>query len=1297
MKIRNNNRISLRGYQCIAVDECIEYYNTNTPYVLASCPGSGKTIMSVDLCIRLLESGMAKRILVLAHSTTVLKDNFYNECITFIEKKYVSDSFYKDACIHVSIPQNNKKIGDGYDVIIVDEAHQNYLAERVQNIVNKINPKLTLLLTGTPSCFIANEEDYKINVIGMNEIDRSYFHNVGFKLIKSDYKFGTKSYNSDFNIKDTEFFESVETKNTINNVVFGMVKFIANREGVELGDNFNAWDEAVNFFNTNRFGKTLFICRRVEQARQVSDILNSNGIKCRVSDSYVDYDSNFINEFKSGKINVLCVVGRAREGYNDPELVNMVDLSLTHNIDLIYQMYARVVRDLPGYSKEKLYIKITPDVENMPQFTMSTVSAALMLSHNKYLSTFNGRNFSDLVTPRFSVEEESNGQISVAFDDLEDENTTESDEQNTEPRNIERNLDNQLNNDLIDLFVECAEQICEGNVQFATTNIKSCINILSGISFMSKEETFNICVENELVSSSKYTSYRKDNTHLNLYSTPWVVAGESSSIYFGRVKSELGIDDSFMSEEETFKICVENELVSSSKYASYRKDNPQLNLHSNPWKLTKESASFYFGRVRSKLGVDDSFMSEEETFKICVENELVSSSKYTSYRKDNTHLNLYSTPWVVAGESSSIYFGRVKSELGIDDSLMSEEETFKFCVDNELTNSAKYISYRKDNPQIRLRSDPWKLTKESVLVYFGRVKSELGIDDSFMSEEETFKICVENELVSSSKYASYRKDNPQLNLHSNPWKLTKESASFYFGRVRSKLGVDDSFMSEEETFKICVENELVSSSKYASYKKDNPQLNLHSTPWVVAKILNPVYFGRVKSELGIDDSFMSEEETFKFCVDNELVSSSKYTSYRKDNPQLNLHSNPWVVAKISNSVYFGRVKSKLGIDDSFMSEEETFNICVDNELVSSSKYTSYRKDNPQLNLHSNPWRSLGESILVYFGRVKSELGIDDSFMSEEETFNICVDNELTDSIKYESYRKDNPQTRLRSDPWGSSGESISVYFGRVKSELGIDDSLISEEETFNICVENKLTNSSNYISYRKDNAHLNLHSTPWISAGESISVYFGRIKEICGIDKTKRKISLTNRELGDFSKLNKEWSTLNSKNTNNRLKDNPGEWVLYHKLYTKSRQSWDEIPFEEIAHKINKRPDWVVGDFGCGDNILRTLVKNEVHSFDHVAKDETVTACDVSNVPLDDETLDVVVFSLSLMGSNHKDYFKEAHRVLKKYGNVFICEPAKKWEGKREVFKEELESAGFKGIEFFENTEKFFYVDCIKY
>jgi hypothetical protein len=48
----------------------------------------------------------------------------------------------------------------------------------------------------------------------------------------------------------------------------------------------------------------------------------------------------------------------------------------------------------------------------------------------------------------------------------------------------------------------------------------------------------------------------------------------------------------------------------------------------------------------------------------------------------------------------------------------------------------------------------------------------------------------------------------------------------------------------------------------------------------------------------------------------------------------------------------------------------------------------------------------------------------------------------------------------------------------------------------------------------------------------------------------------------------------------------PSEWYLYHTLSREARKSWPERPFEKIAERIQKRPDWVVGDFGCGECLL---------------------------------------------------------------------------------------------------------------
>jgi hypothetical protein len=184
--------------------------------------------------------------------------------------------------------------------------------------------------------------------------------------------------------------------------------------------------------------------------------------------------------------------------------------------------------------------------------------------------------------------------------------------------------------------------------------------------------------------------------------------------------------------------------------------------------------------------------------------------------------------------------------------------------------------------------------------------------------------------------------------------------------------------------------------------------------------------------------------------------------------------------------------------------------------------------------------------------------------------------------------------------------------------------------------------------------------------------------------------------LGDFSELNRKWSISRSSNTFERLKSDPFEWNYYHTQYREKRKEWDEIPYEEIAKKIKTREDWVVADLGCGENLLSKEINNKVHAFDYIAKEgEDVIACDMSNVPLDDNAVDVAVFSLSLMGSNYEEYLKESYRILKPYGNLFIAEPKKKGERILPDLKKHLTRIGFKIVDDYYSSN-FLYLDCIK-
>lgn len=165
---------------------------------------------------------------------------------------------------------------------------------------------------------------------------------------------------------------------------------------------------------------------------------------------------------------------------------------------------------------------------------------------------------------------------------------------------------------------------------------------------------------------------------------------------------------------------------------------------------------------------------------------------------------------------------------------------------------------------------------------------------------------------------------------------------------------------------------------------------------------------------------------------------------------------------------------------------------------------------------------------------------------------------------------------------------------------------------------------------------------------------------------------------GDFSRVNNRWYASSSQTTHARLASNPEEWAHYHTLYRELRENWTIIPFQEEIRWLSRRQGWVVGDFGCGEALLAAAVedRHKVYSFDHVAINERVTACDIAKVPLEDEVLDLAVFSLALMGSNFTDYIREAHRCLRLDGRLHIWEPRSYFDDV-DAFRGALERLGF--------------------
>jgi len=174
------------------------------------------------------------------------------------------------------------------------------------------------------------------------------------------------------------------------------------------------------------------------------------------------------------------------------------------------------------------------------------------------------------------------------------------------------------------------------------------------------------------------------------------------------------------------------------------------------------------------------------------------------------------------------------------------------------------------------------------------------------------------------------------------------------------------------------------------------------------------------------------------------------------------------------------------------------------------------------------------------------------------------------------------------------------------------------------------------------------------------------------------------RKFGDFSKINRKINIQNSNTTHEKLIKNPEEWHEYHRLYRKEREKWNIVPYEYWIKKIKRLSErFLIGDFGCGEAKIAEAIGPRVLSFDHVAIDANVQACDMKNVSefVNDGGLDVAVFSLSLMGKDWKNYIKEAARCLAdKTGLLYISETSRSLSVRLKNLRDVLKENGFEII-----------------
>lgn len=388
--------------------------------VLAAAPNAGKTNMSICFIDLLLENNPSLRTLILVHNTSILRKNYFDRILK-LKPKFLStaqnlkagDEFDENFNVVVTMPSTiqQKKSLPQFDVLIVDEAHHFYESKdkrtkerggtMIQKIIKKIEPKYHILLTGTPSIFI-KLGGYKIlPITGMEIYEAGNSAEVYVEHSTSSYFVR----NTDFtrgsdDVKINFYFEKTETEKSLEDVVgkilHRLISFRNPKQNAlkQLVSPILDWD----FFKFN-LKRTIIACRNIQQAHIVSKYFIQKGIKTIQSDYESDSDNKLIEKFLDDKsYKILVVVQKGVLGLDDETIEIAVDMTLSKNIDRVFQFYNRVTRKLG--STKKLFIKIVPS--NRVDEYKIRLTGVICMMHKEWYTKFNGKNFLDMKLPKES-------------------------------------------------------------------------------------------------------------------------------------------------------------------------------------------------------------------------------------------------------------------------------------------------------------------------------------------------------------------------------------------------------------------------------------------------------------------------------------------------------------------------------------------------------------------------------------------------------------------------------------------------------------------------------------------------------------------------------------------------------------------------------------------------------------------------------------------------------------------------------------------------------------------------------
>lgn len=324
--------VKLRSEQTKIINELFNKIEENT--IISSPSGSGKTYMIAETVKRLLN--LNKKPLIIAHTHEIREQ---------IQKRLFDFDIKHEIPIMSSVKGINSIIRDNLlykpTHIIIDEAHHSE-AQTYQDFINYFNDVTIIGFTATP---MRNDDKSLANTY------KRIIHGLSIKALIKEHKlsefeyfapdFGNNGINSIIqseylNTDYGEFITGDELDNIYSTNIYADI--------VETYNKHIPHEQAILFTHSNNASKKYH--KEFTKAGFVAKYLTNNTPK--------NLRNEIIKEFRKGNIEILINFNIISEGFDVPDVNNVILARPTNSLILYLQQASRVLRYRPN-KKAKIF------------------------------------------------------------------------------------------------------------------------------------------------------------------------------------------------------------------------------------------------------------------------------------------------------------------------------------------------------------------------------------------------------------------------------------------------------------------------------------------------------------------------------------------------------------------------------------------------------------------------------------------------------------------------------------------------------------------------------------------------------------------------------------------------------------------------------------------------------------------------------------------------------------------------------------------------------------------------------